>query len=93
AKEIVWCQEEPRNMGSWSYILEPLEKTLAECAPQAGRPGYVGRAASASPATGSMKIHTKEQAALVDEALSIAPAMNKATKKAPKKTKTGKNKR
>jgi len=75
--EIVWAQEEPRNMGSWSYIFEPLEETLIEAGAPVTRPGYVGRPAAASPATGQMQKHVKEQAKLVDEALTI----NKPTKK------------
>ncbi|MDA1090827.1 MAG: 2-oxoglutarate dehydrogenase E1 component [Proteobacteria bacterium] len=77
-EEVVWCQEEPRNMGSWSYIFEPLEEVLLEIGGKATRPSYAGRLAAASPATGSMKKHITEQAQLVDDALS--------TKKVAKKT-------
>jgi 2-oxoglutarate dehydrogenase E1 component len=65
ATELVWCQEEPRNMGGWTFV-EPL---LVELLPKFGRPRYAGRAASASPATGSYAIHQLEQAQLIDEAL------------------------
>jgi len=65
AKELVWAQEEPQNMGGWTFIQERLENLLPSCE----RPKYVGRSASASPATGSHSIHQKEQAALVNEAL------------------------
>jgi 2-oxoglutarate dehydrogenase E1 component len=62
AKELVWAQEEPQNMGGWTFVQDRLE-ALAE------RPKYVGRSASASPATGSYSIHQKEQSELVSEAL------------------------
>jgi 2-oxoglutarate dehydrogenase E1 component len=65
AKELVWAQEEPQNMGGWTFVHERLENLLPGCE----RPKYVGRSASASPATGSYSIHQKEQAQLVNEAL------------------------
>ena len=67
AKELVWCQEEPKNMGGWTYMESRLENLLTRCE----RPRYVGREASASPATGSYAVHTQEQARLVQEALKI----------------------
>ena len=63
--ELVWCQEEPRNMGAWHHMLECLEEISSM------RPRYVGRRRSASPATGSKKVHKKEQAALVEEATTL----------------------
>ncbi|MCH7864523.1 MAG: 2-oxoglutarate dehydrogenase E1 component [Proteobacteria bacterium] len=86
AREIVWCQEEPRNMGSWSYIFEPLEETLTEIGAPVSRPVYVGRPAAASPATGSMKMHVAEQEKLVDEALTVKATSKPTMKKAPNKT-------
>jgi multifunctional 2-oxoglutarate metabolism enzyme len=65
AKELVWAQEEPKNMGAWTFVEPRLEGLLPPCE----RPIYVGRAASASPATGSYSIHQAEQTALVQEAL------------------------
>ncbi|HSD47348.1 MAG TPA: hypothetical protein VLB87_12040, partial [Pyrinomonadaceae bacterium] len=65
AKVLVWAQEEPQNMGGWTFVHERLENLLQGCE----RPKYVGRSASASPATGSYSIHQKEQAELVAEAL------------------------
>ena len=65
AKQLVWAQEEPQNMGGWTFVQERLENLLPACQ----RPIYVGRSASASPATGSYGIHQKEQAELVAEAL------------------------
>jgi multifunctional 2-oxoglutarate metabolism enzyme len=65
ATQLVWAQEEPQNMGGWTFIQERLENLLPACE----RPKYVGRTASASPATGSYSIHQKEQAEIVSEAL------------------------
>lgn len=69
--DVVWCQEEPRNMGSWTYIHERIEDVLTELKHNAGRPKYAGRAEAASPATGLAKRHAQEQADLVDAALKI----------------------
>jgi multifunctional 2-oxoglutarate metabolism enzyme len=68
AGELVWAQEEPQKMGGWTFMQERLENLLPSCE----RPRYVGRSASASPATGSYTIHQKEQAQLVAEALSVS---------------------
>ena len=68
ARELVWAQEEPRNMGGWAFVEQRLEKLLSVCE----RPIYVGRSASASPATGSYAIHQSEQAELVNKALSLS---------------------
>jgi 2-oxoglutarate dehydrogenase E1 component len=65
ASELAWVQEEPQNMGGWTFVQERLENLLSNCQ----RPRYIGRTASASPATGSYSIHQKEQAELVNEAL------------------------
>jgi 2-oxoglutarate dehydrogenase E1 component len=67
--EVVWCQEEPENMGAWHFIDRRIEKALAEVNVKSKRPRYVGRAAAAAPAAGYMKIFQQQQDALVDEAL------------------------
>jgi multifunctional 2-oxoglutarate metabolism enzyme len=67
ASELVWCQEEPKNMGGWTFMESRLENLMARC----DRPRYVGRAESASPATGSYAMHIKEQQRLVGEALGL----------------------
>jgi 2-oxoglutarate dehydrogenase E1 component len=67
ANELVWCQEEPKNMGGWTFMESRLENLLPRCE----RPRYIGRAASASPATGSYAIHVEEQQRLVQEALTV----------------------
>jgi 2-oxoglutarate dehydrogenase complex dehydrogenase (E1) component-like enzyme len=64
--ELVWVQEEPRNMGAWRFMREQLEP-LADATNREVR--YVGRPESASPATGSGKRHQQEQAEIVNDAL------------------------
>jgi 2-oxoglutarate dehydrogenase E1 component len=66
AREIVWCQEEPRNQGAWYQIQHHL-RVLARANQSLG---YAGRAPSASPACGDAGLHRQQQQALVDVALS-----------------------
>ena len=63
AKRVVWCQQEPENMGAWSFLRPYLDEVFGK------RLSYVGRTATASPATGSLTLHKLEQADLVAEAL------------------------
>jgi len=64
-KEVVWCQEEPKNMGAWTYINPRFQEIL-----QSGQKlSYAGRQASASPAAGQKKIHNAEQERLIGIAL------------------------
>ena len=67
--EVVWCQEEPENMGAWTFVAPLIEQVLTELDGATRRPRYVGRAAAASPATGFLVMHQREQRALIDEAL------------------------
>lgn len=69
--DFVWCQEEPKNQGAWNFIEPNLEWILTRCGASHTRPIYVGRRASASPATGLAKEHQTEQEALVERALTI----------------------
>jgi len=69
--EVVWCQEEPENMGAWHFIDRRIERALSGANVKAKRPVYIGRAEAASPATGSARTHLKEQADLVDRALTV----------------------
>jgi 2-oxoglutarate dehydrogenase E1 component len=69
--DIIWCQEESANMGYWNFVDRRIENVLTELGHKAGRPRYVGRPDSASPATGLMKRHQMEQARLIDEALTV----------------------
>ncbi|WP_315715926.1 MULTISPECIES: 2-oxoglutarate dehydrogenase E1 component [unclassified Bradyrhizobium] len=67
--EVVWCQEEPRNMGAWHFIEPYLEWVLNQTGGKSKRPRYAGRAASAATATGLMSKHLAQLKALLDEAL------------------------
>ncbi|MCT8330625.1 2-oxoglutarate dehydrogenase E1 component [Albidovulum sediminis] len=69
--EIVWCQEEPKNQGAWFFVEPNLEWVLDRIGAKHKRARYVGRTASASPATGLASRHKAEQEALVDEALTV----------------------
>ncbi len=66
--ELVWCQEEPRNMGGWSFVEPWLELTLDKLKIKATRARYVGRPASASTAAGQMSRHLKELETFLNEA-------------------------
>jgi 2-oxoglutarate dehydrogenase E1 component len=69
--EIVWCQEEPQNMGAWNFVDRRIEEVFAELDIAAKRPRFAGRVAAASPATGLFKRHIEEQANLVADALAV----------------------
>ena len=72
--EVLWVQEEPRNMGAWHFIRDHFEPLLD---PTRRRIRYVGRTESASPATGSSKRHTQEQIDIIEEAFAAAPLPKK----------------
>ncbi|RNF35468.1 2-oxoglutarate dehydrogenase E1 component [Paracoccus methylarcula] len=69
--EIVWCQEEPKNQGGWTFVEPYIEWVLERLGAKHARARYVGRNAAASPATGLASRHKSEQEALVNEALTI----------------------
>jgi len=69
--DVVWCQEEPKNMGAWTFMDRRIEELLGNVDINAKRPIYVGRPEAASPATGSHGKHTNEQRALVEDALTV----------------------
>ncbi|MGB0086382.1 MAG: 2-oxoglutarate dehydrogenase E1 component [Rhodomicrobiaceae bacterium] len=69
--EMVWSQEEPKNMGAWSFIESNIEWVLDHINAKHRRPRYVGRAAAAATATGQMSRHLAELRAFVDEALTL----------------------
>ncbi|MEX0329520.1 MAG: 2-oxoglutarate dehydrogenase E1 component [Ruegeria sp.] len=69
--EMVWCQEEAKNQGAWTFIEPNIEWVLTRIKAKNTRPRYVGRATSASPATGLASQHKAQQEALVNEALTI----------------------
>ena len=72
--EIVWCQEEPLNMGAWTFMDRRLERVLRSIGATHPRPYYAGRPESPTPATGSSSKHAKEQDNVVMDAL-INPAV------------------
>ena len=78
--EVVWCQEEPENMGAWRFIGSRIGDLLDELGRSNLRVRYVGRVEAASPAAGYLKIHDKEQKAVVEQALQPAQAVLKAAK-------------
>ncbi|MEM1329617.1 MAG: 2-oxoglutarate dehydrogenase E1 component [Planctomycetota bacterium] len=74
--EIVWCQEEPRNMGAYTFARDRFVDQVGIAAPR-----YIGRSASSSPAVGSKTIHKVEQKTILDEAVGVLPETD-ATKSA-----------
>ena len=72
--EVVWCQEEPMNMGGYTYVLPRLVSSMKAV----NRGGYddvkyIGRAPSAATATGFLKVHQKEQTEIAEKALQQEP--------------------
>jgi 2-oxoglutarate dehydrogenase E1 component len=67
--EMIWCQEEPKNMGAWSFVEPNLSWVLEHIEASHKRPRYVGRPSSAATATGLMSKHVHEMKAFLDEAL------------------------
>jgi 2-oxoglutarate dehydrogenase E1 component len=65
AETFAWCQEEPKNMGAWTFISTRLAETLGKL------PAYVGRKESASPAVGSLAVHKHEQAKIIKAAFEV----------------------
>jgi 2-oxoglutarate dehydrogenase E1 component len=70
--EVVWCQEEPVNMGAWTFVAPRIEEILGRIESPYRRPTFVGRPEAAAPATGLLSGHLEEQKRLVDEALTLA---------------------
>ncbi len=97
AEEVVWCQEEPQNQGAWYQIRHRLQEPLIEGLPLY----YAGRPSTAAPAAGLLKIHLREQQALVEAALgvdlkdgkSVRPARSRRSAGQGSKTKRKKGKR
>ena len=69
--EVIWCQEEPKNQGGWTFVEPNIEWILGRIGAKTSRPVYAGRAAAASPATGLASQHKQQQTALVNDALGI----------------------
>jgi 2-oxoglutarate dehydrogenase E1 component len=68
AREWIWVQEEPENMGGWQFVRPRLEALVGR------KVAYIGRAASASPATGFPKIYRRQQDAVIDNAVGTEEA-------------------
>jgi 2-oxoglutarate dehydrogenase E1 component len=67
-EDVVWAQEEPKNMGAWTFVSPRLRAAVGNATPIR----YVGRPERASPAEGFLSAHTEQQAAIVSEALKVA---------------------
>jgi 2-oxoglutarate dehydrogenase E1 component len=66
-EEIIWCQEEPKNMGAWTFMLERLTPLL----PKKFKLEYVGRQRQANPSDGYLHTHKKEQSRIIETALGL----------------------
>ena len=69
--EFIWCQEEPKNQGGWSFVEPNLEWSLNRVNAKCKRAKFIGRAAAASPATGLATQHKDQQETIINEALTI----------------------
>ena len=69
--EFIWCQEEPKNQGGWSFVEPNLEWSLNRVNAKCKRAKFIGRAAAASPATGLAIQHKEQQETIINEALTI----------------------
>jgi len=69
--DFVWCQEEPKNQGAWTFVEPNIEWVLDHIGAKHRRPRYAGRPSSASTAAGLMSKHTAELHAFLDEALTL----------------------
>ena len=58
--DVVWCQEEPKNMGAWAFVQPYLDWAIEQLGRTGQRPRYIGRPASASTATGLMRLHLQQ---------------------------------
>ena len=67
ATEVVWCQEEPQNQGTWFSS----QHNVIDCLPEGRSLSYAGRGFAAAPAGGSAYLHVEQQVALVNQALGI----------------------
>ncbi|MBN8703236.1 MAG: 2-oxoglutarate dehydrogenase E1 component [Bacteroidetes bacterium] len=78
AKEYIWAQEEPENMGAWTFVLRMLKHLNLQ---------YVGRVENASPATGFAKIHAEQDKAIMTKIFEVSPVAEKSKKTSTKKNK------
>lgn len=78
ASQVVWVQEEPRNMGAWAFVRGYIQPVLDR---QGRKIGYAGRPESASPSPGSLKRHNQEQTQLIEEAFAPPTVERKRNKR------------
>jgi 2-oxoglutarate dehydrogenase E1 component len=71
--ELVWCQEEPRNMGGWTFIRDEIEWAANHTGSAHPRPKYTGRPPAAATATGLLSTHNREKNAFISAALGDTP--------------------
>lgn len=69
--DLVWCQEEPKNQGAWTFVDPLIEEVLSRVSMKVKRPRYTGREESASTATGLMKKHKAQLEAFLNDALTL----------------------
>ncbi|MFT4314633.1 MAG: 2-oxoglutarate dehydrogenase E1 component [Wolbachia pipientis] len=69
--EIIWCQEEPKNMGGWIFVNPLIEEVLSNLDTQAKRPKCIARPAAASPACGYANIHAQQQAEILKQVAQV----------------------
>lgn len=69
--DVMWVQEEPRNMGAWYFLAPRIEETLRDMEMQQRRAIFVGRDHASSPATGFFAQHAREQSAIIEEAFNL----------------------
>jgi 2-oxoglutarate dehydrogenase E1 component len=80
--QVAWAQEEPENMGAWRFIGPRIGEVMDVIGRGSNRIRYIGRKEAASPAAGYMKLHQREQAAVIADALTLDAAQEKQKKKA-----------
>ncbi|WP_025264158.1 2-oxoglutarate dehydrogenase E1 component [Wolbachia endosymbiont of Onchocerca volvulus] len=67
--EVVWCQEEPKNMGGWFFVNPLIEEVLLNLDVQAKRPKCIARPAAASPACGYVNVHIQQQEEILKQVI------------------------
>jgi 2-oxoglutarate dehydrogenase E1 component len=80
--EVMWCQEEPENMGAWRFVGPRIGHVLEELGQECCKIKYAGRNEAASPAAGYVSIHNRQQQELIDTALTVEKSSKKRGKKA-----------
>jgi 2-oxoglutarate dehydrogenase E1 component len=79
--QVAWAQEEPKNMGAWGFIGPRITDVMDAVGRGPERIAYIGRKEAASPAAGYMKLHQREQAQVIADAMTLDVAANEKQKK------------